>query len=124
MDATGAKTNGIDFMDSSDFVCKVMKGAGKIGGYVHNVLADTMYYAGKTVAFVQSVYSDIKGVANDEINEEGNLTIVRLLRSNAVIDEADQREFYANFGRDMVEATKSGLESENLTIIDVSKYRM
>ena len=29
-----------------------------------------------------------------------------------------------NLGRDMVEATKSGLESENLTIIDLSRYEM
>jgi hypothetical protein len=29
-----------------------------------------------------------------------------------------------NFGRDMMEVTKSGLESENLTIIDLSRYKL
>jgi hypothetical protein len=49
---------------------------------------------------------------------------MRLVRSDSVIDEADKREFYMSLGRDMVELTKSGLESENLTIIDLSRYKM
>jgi hypothetical protein len=49
---------------------------------------------------------------------------MRLVKSDAAIDEADKREFYTNFGRDMVELTKTGVEGENLTIIDLSKYEM
>jgi len=122
METTTGKTEGMSSIKASDLIYEAIKGAGKVGGYIHNILADTMYYAGKSVAFVRSVYSGIKGSPNKEKSEEGKLTIVRLIRSNAVIDEPDRREFYTNFGRDIVEATKSGLESENLTIIDLSKY--
>jgi len=124
METTAGKTEGMSSINASDFIYEAIKGAGKVGGYIHNILADTMYYAGKSVAFVRSVYSGIKGSPNEEKSEEGKLTIIRLVRSNAVIDEPDRREFYTNFGRDIVEATKSGLESENLTIIDLSKYEM
>jgi len=111
-------------MDSTDFVFKVIKGAGKVGGYIHNILDDTMYYTGKYVAFVRSLCSGARCIPNEEKGGEGKLTIMRLVRSDIVIDEADRREFYANFGRDMVEMAKNGLESENLTIIDLSKYEM
>lgn len=124
METTGARTEAMNSMDSSDFVLKVMKGAGKVGGCMHNILADTMYFAGKSVAFVRRAYSGIKGFPNEEKSEEGKLTIIRLVRRDAVIDEAEKRTFYTNFGRDMVEVTKSGLESENLTIIDLSKYKI
>lgn len=124
METTAAKMEGMSSITTSDFIYKAIKGAGKVGGYIHNILADTMYYAGKSVAFVRSVYSGIKGSPSEEKSEEGKLTIIRLVRSDAVIDKAEQREFYTNFGRDMVEATKTGLESENLTIIDLSKYEM
>jgi hypothetical protein len=121
MEATAAGPEGISSMHESDFVYEVIKGAGKIGGYLNHILTDVMYYAGKTVARVRSACSDLKGSLYEE-SEEGKLTIVRLVRSGAVIDEADKREFYLNFGRDMVEVTKSGIESDRLTIIDLSKY--
>ena len=124
METAGAKAEGMASMQASDFVYEAIKGAGKVGGYLHNILANTMYYAGKSVAFVRSVYSGIKGSPNEEKSEKGKLTIIRLVRSDAAIDEVDRREFYTNFGRDMVEVTKSGLESENLTIIDLSKYEI
>jgi hypothetical protein len=52
---------------------------------------------------------------------ENEDAIRHLVRSDTAID-TDKNEFYMNFGRDVVELTKSGLESENLTIIDLSKY--
>jgi len=124
METTAVKREVMSSTNASAFIYEAIKGAGKVGGYIHNILADTMYYAGKSVAFVRSAYSGIKGSPNEEKSEEGKLTIIRLVRSDAVIDEADRREFYTLFGRDMVEATKSGLESESLTIIDLSKYEM
>lgn len=33
------------------------------------------------------------------------------------------REFYTNFGRDLIELSKANLKSDNLTIIDASKYK-
>lgn len=125
METTAAKMEGMSSMHASDFVYEAIKGAGKVGGYIHNILTDTMYYAGKYVAYARSsVCSGFKGSLYEERSEEGKITIMRLVRSDAVIDEADRREFYMNFGRDMVEVTKSGLESENLTIIDLSRYEM
>ena len=124
MEAEAPKTEGMPSIRASDFVYEAIKGAGKVGGYIHNILIETTYYAGKTVACVRSACSGFKGSLYEERNKEGKITIRRLLRSGAGIEEADRREFYLNFGRDMVEVTKSGLESENLTIIDLSKYEM
>jgi hypothetical protein len=124
MEATAAKMEGMSSMRESDFVYEAIKGAGKVGGYLHNILIDSLYYAGKTLACVQSVCSGLKGSLCEGRSEEGGITVMRLVRSDGVIDEADKREFYMSLGRDMVETTKSGLESENLTIIDLSKYEM
>jgi hypothetical protein len=124
MEATAAKTEKMAAMQMFDFVLEAMKGAGKVGGYLNNILADTMYYAGKYVAYVRSVCSGGKASPDESIGEEGAITIMSLMRSNSVIDEADKKEIYMNFGRDMVEMTKSSLETENLTIIDLSRYKL
>jgi hypothetical protein len=122
MEPAAAKMEGVSSMNGSDFVYEAIRGVGKVGGYVHNILSDTMYYAGKYVAYVRSVCAGFTGSRYEERSEEGKITMIRLVRSDAVIAEADRREFYMNLGRDMVELTKSGLESENLTIIDLSTY--
>jgi hypothetical protein len=122
MEATAARSEEMSSMHESDFVYEVIRGAGKVGGYIQNILTDTIYYAGKYVNYVRSVCSGLKGPVFEERYEEGKITIMRLVRSDSVIDEADKREFYMNFGRDMVELTKCGVERENLTIIDLSKY--
>jgi hypothetical protein len=124
MEATAAKTEGMAAMQVSDFVYEAIKGVGKVGGYLNNILADTMYYAGKYVSYVRGVCSGSKVSRDETSSAEGKITIISLLRSDAVIDEADKREFYMNFGRDMMEVTKSSLESENLTIIDLSRYKL
>jgi hypothetical protein len=122
MEADSRKMEGISSMNASDFVYEAIRGAGKVGGYLHGILSDTIYYAGKYVAHVRGACSGFKVPRSQETSEEGKITIMRLIRSDTVIDEADKREFYMNLGRDIVEATKSGLESENLTIIDLSRY--
>lgn len=124
MEPAAAKMEGMSSMNASDFVYEAIRGAGKVGGYVHNILTDTMYYAGKYVALIRSVCLGFKGSLYQERSEEGKITLLHLLKSDAAIDEADQREFYMSLGRDMVELTKSGVESENLTIIDLSRYKM
>jgi len=124
METTRAHAEGMPSMGTSDFMYEVIKGAGKVGGYLHNFLADTMYYAGKYAAYVRSVCANCKFPLCAGGREEGKITIARLIRSDAAIDDADKMEFYTNFGRDMVALTKSGLESENLTIIDLSRYEM
>jgi hypothetical protein len=124
METTAAKTEGMSSTQGTDFVYEAIKGAGKVGGYLQNIYSDAMYYAGKTVGYVRSVCFGFKGSKWEGRNEEGKITIMRLIRNEAEIEEADRREFYMNLGRDLVEATKSGLEGENLTIIDLSRYEL
>jgi hypothetical protein len=124
MEPAATRMEGMSSINASDFVYEAVRGAGKVGGYVHNILTDTMYYAGKTVALIRSVCLGFKGSPHQDRSEEGKITLVHLLKKDAAIDEADKREFYMNLGRDMVELTKSGVESENLTIIDLSRYKM
>jgi hypothetical protein len=124
METTAAKTEGMAAMQATDFIYEAIKGVGVVGGYLQNILADTMYYAGKYVAYVRSVCSGSIVVSGAGSSADGKITVMSLVKSGAVIDEADKREFYLNFGRDMVEMTKSGLESEDLTIIDLSKYNL
>jgi hypothetical protein len=124
METTAGKREGMDSARASDFVYDAIKGAGMVGGYLQNILGDARYYAGKTFSYVRNVCFGFKGSLFEERSEEGNITIIHLMKSKVEIDEADRREFYMNLGRDMVEATKSGLESENLTIIDLSRYKL
>jgi hypothetical protein len=124
METTAGKTEGMDSMPTSDFVYEAIKGAGVIGGYLQNIFSDAMYYTGKTVGYVRSVCFGFKDSLFEARGEKGGITIIRLMRSETEIDESDRREFYMNLGRDMVEATKSGLESEKLTIIDLSRYQL
>lgn len=122
MEAEAAKMEEMSSINTSDFVYEVIRGAGKVGGYIQNILTDTIYYAGKYVAYVRNVCSGLKVPLFEERLEEGKITIMHLARNDSVIAEADKREFYMNLGRDMVELTKTGIESENLTVIDLSKY--
>lgn len=122
MEATAARPEGMSTMHESDFVYEVIRGAGKVGGYLQHILTDVVYYTGKTVAHVRRVCSGLPGSLREGRSDEGKITVMHLVRNDAVIDDADKREFYINFGRDMMAVTKSGLESENLTIIDLSKY--
>jgi hypothetical protein len=124
METVTARAEGSASACASDFLYEAIKGAGKVGGYLQNILADTVYYAGKYFTYVRSVCTGFEGSLSGARSDEGKITIVRLVRSGAAIDEADKREFYTNFGRDLVEVTKSGMESENLTIIDLSKYEL
>ena len=124
MEPAAARMEGVSSVNASDLVYEAVKGAGKVGGYVRNILTDTMYYAGKYVAYIRSVCLGLRGSLYEERSEDGKITLVHLLRNDAAIDEADKREFYMNLGRDMVELTKSGVEGENLTIIDLSRYKL
>lgn len=121
METTTAKTEGMASVQIADLVYEA---AGKVGDYLQDILADTMYYAGKYVAYVRDVCAAYQLPLGVRAREDGKITIMSLVNSHAVVEEADRREFYLNFGRDMVEMTKSGLESDNLTIIDLSRYNL
>jgi len=124
METTAGKIEGMEAMSTSSFVYETIKGAGMIGGYLQNFFSDAMYYTGKTVGYVRSVCFGLKGSLFEGRRAEGKMTMIHLLRNEAEIDEAERREFYMNLGRDLVETTKSGLESENLTVIDLSRYEL
>jgi len=124
MGTTVAKTEGMAAIKASDIIYEAIKGVGMVGGYLQNILADTMYYAGQYVAYVRNVCSGGRISTQEASSAEGKVTILSLMKSDVIIDEADKKEFYMNFGRDMVKITKIGLESENLTIIDLSKYKL
>jgi hypothetical protein len=124
MEATAGKRNGMDSRQTSDFVYEAIKGAGMVGGYLQNIFSDAIYYAEKTVVYIRSVCFGSKDSLFEKRNEDGKITMIRLLRKETEIEEVDRREFYMNLGRDLVEMTKSGLESENLTIIDLSRYKL
>ena len=124
METTTTKAEGMAAMQASDFISEAIKGVGVVGGYLQHILADTMYYAGKYVAYVRNVCSGGRISSGESSSAEGNITMLSLMKNDTAIDDADKREIYMNFGRDMVELTKSGLESEGLTIIDLSKYKL
>jgi hypothetical protein len=122
METTTTKTEGLTSKEAFDVLYEAMRCAGKVGGYIEQALIETMTYAGKTVAYILSVCSGLKAASGQERYPGGNITILHLVRGEGALDEADQREFYMNFGRDLVELTKAGVASENLMIIDLSKY--
>ena len=124
METTAVRAEGTSSMPESEFVYEAFKGVGKIGGYLHNILTDTMYYTGRSFAYFRSVCCGWKSSLHEERVAPGKITIRHLVKSDAAIDEAEKREFYMNIGRDVVELTKSGIEGENLTIIDLSRYKI
>jgi hypothetical protein len=124
METTAGKREGMDSRPNSDIIYEAIKGAGMIGGYLQNIFSEALHYAGKSVGYVRNVCFGFKNSSIEKRSEEGKVTMIRLMRKEAEIEEADRRAFYMNLGRDMVEMTQSGLESENLTIIDLSRYNL
>jgi len=124
MEKASAKMEGTSSINTSGFLYEVAKGAGKVGGYIHHLLTDTMYYAGKSVSYLRRVCSDLKVSRYEKRGETERMTVQYLVKNDAAIDEADKRGFYMNLGRDIVALTKAGIESDHLTIIDLSKYEL
>lgn len=124
MNTAAAQAERVSSIRDTDFVYEAIRSAGMVGGYLQDILADTMYYAGRYIAYVRNVCSTCQNSLFAERTDESKVSMVRMVRSTSEIDEADKREFYLHFGRDLVAATKSGLESENLTIIDLSRYEL
>jgi len=124
METTAEKCEVMETMPTSGFVYEAIKGAGMVGGYLQNFFSDALHYAGKTAGYVRSACFSFKGCLFEGKRGEGKMTMIRLLRNEAEIEETDRREFYMNLGRDLVETTKSGFDSENLTVIDLSKYEL
>jgi len=124
METTAARTSGMSAIGETDFVYEAIKGAGMVGGYIQNILADTIYFAGRYIAYVRDMCSGYQGSLFPDRLDESKISMVRMVRSDAVIDDADKHEFYLRLGRDLVAATKAGLESENLTMIDLSRYEL
>ncbi|MEI6666951.1 MAG: hypothetical protein WCP29_02260 [Acidobacteriota bacterium] len=124
MDTTATQADRMSSFGEADFVYEALKGAGAIGDYLQDILADTVYYAGKYIAYVRDAYLTCQGSLFAERIDESKISLVRMVRGDADIDDGEKREFYLHFGRDLVTATKSGLESDTLTIIDLSRYEL
>ena len=124
METTAAQADGMSSTHETDFVYEAIKGVGMVGGYLQIILADTVYYAGKYIAYVREMCSNCQGSLFAAKIDASRISMVRMVSDDAAIDEADKQEFYLRFGRDLVTVTKSGLDSENLTIIDLSRYEL
>jgi hypothetical protein len=124
MDTATAETRGMSSIADNDLLYDAIRGVGIVGGYIQNIIADTVYYAGKYIAYVRDVCLSGQGAGCCARPDESKISMVRMVRSDAAIDEDDKREFYLHLGRDLVTATKSGLNSENLTILDLSRYEL
>jgi hypothetical protein len=124
MDTTTAQAERMSSIRDADFVYEAIKSAGIVGGYLQNILTDTIYYAGRYIAYVRNVCLGCQDSLFAGKPDESKVSMVRIVRNDAEISDDDKREFYLHLGRDLVAATKSGLESENLTIIDLSRYEL
>lgn len=101
-----------------------VRGVGKAGGYVYDAVSNSIYYTGRCSGHILSGCKHLKVAAYEKMCKKQGITIQRLVRNEAAIDDDAKRDFYVSLGRDIVELTKSGMESKNLTIIDLSKYKL
>ena len=108
----------------SGFFHDVINGSGKVGEYIYDILNNTFYYTGKCSSHIFNKCKHLKISICEKVGKKGGVTIKHLVKNDAAIDDAAKKDFYMRFGRDIVELTKSDIEKENLTIIDVSKYKL
>ena len=108
----------------SGFFHDVINGSGKVGEYIYDIVNNTFYYTGKCSSHIFNICKHLKISICERVGKNGEITIKHLVKNDAAIDDAAKRDFYIRLGRDIVELTKSDIEKENLTIIDVSKYKL
>jgi len=107
-----------------DAMHAAVHGVGRAGSYVYDAVSNTIYYTGKCSGHLLSGCRHLKTAVCERMGKKEAITIKRLVRNAAAIDDDAKKEFYIGLGRDIVELTKSGMESKNLTIIDLSKYKL
>lgn len=112
------------FKSTSDFVQDAIKCADKICSHVYDFMGNSIYYSGKCSGYIFSGYKVIQASIYEKFGIYKGVTITRLVKNDAAVDEPAKRDFYMSLGRDIVELTRADSESENLTIIDLSKYSL
>ena len=110
------------FKHTSDFANNVFYSAGMVSGHICDLSNDTVFYTGKFSAYLSKACQSFKAAIGDKIRGR-KLNIKYLVRDDTKVDSDAKEDFYLNLGRDIVKLTKSDLESENLTVIDTSKYK-
>ena len=106
----------------SGIVDDVVNGSCRAGEYMYDIVNNTFYFTGKCSGYIFNILKHFKISIFESVGQKGKITIKHLIRNDAAIDDAAKRDLYMNLGRDIVDLTKSDIENENLTIIDVSKY--
>jgi len=111
------------FKYTSVFANDVLYSAGMVSGHVCDLSNYTVFYTGKFSGYLSKVCQSFKAAIGDKIGIRSKLNIKYLVRGDTKVDNNAKEDFYLNLGRDIVRLTKSDLESENLTVIDTSKYK-
>jgi len=108
---------------TSDFANNVSYSAGMVSGHICDLPNNTIYYTGKFSGYLFKACQSFKAAIGDKIRIRSKLNIKYLVRDDTKVDNNAKEDFYLNLGRDIVRLTKSDLESENLIVIDSSKYK-
>ena len=122
MDATSEDKETF-FKYPSDIANNVFYGAGLVSGHIFDLPNKTFFYTGKFSGYLFKACQSVKASIEDKIIRRRKLSIKYLVRGYTKVDSDAKEDFYLNLGRDIVRLTKSDLESENLTVIDTSKYK-
>ena len=108
---------------TSGFVNNVFYSAGMVSGHIYDLPKHTIYYTGKFSGYLFDACQSFKAAIEDKIGRRRKLNVKYLVVGDTKVDNDEKEDFYLNLGRDIVRLTKSDLESENLTVIDSSKYK-
>ncbi|MBF0314616.1 MAG: hypothetical protein HQK50_09685 [Oligoflexia bacterium] len=110
-------------MECSDYLTEGNKCLSNFAVYVGKFFGMVVYQSKKLNLSLQ------EGITQIRLDEfTGKLSCVKKLLPSGkrqLLNEASpDRDFYAHFGKDLIELSKANLKSENITIIDVSKYKL
>ena len=111
------------FKCSFDITNNVFYGAGMVSGHIFDLPKNTFFYTGKFSGYLLKACQGFKAAIEDKIRGGRKLSIKYLVRGDTKVDSDAKEDFYLKLGRDIVELSKADLESENLTVIDTSKYK-
>jgi len=111
------------FKYTSDLANNVFYSAGMVSGHICDLPNNTIYYTGKFSGYLFKACQSFKAALGDKIRIRSTLNIKYLVRDDTKVANNAKEDFYLNLGRDIVRLTKSDLESENLIVIDSSKYK-
>ena len=91
--------------------------------YTSDFVNNMFYSAGMFSGYLFKSCQSFKAAIKNKTSGRRKLTIKYLVRDDTKVDNDAKEDFYLNLGRDIVRLTKSDPESENLIVIDSSKYK-